>query len=492
MPSNLKTRLQILVVLSLGLQTTPVARAQPDEGPGGPILVVADAANPFGRYFAEILRTEGFNYFDVIDISLLTPAELSAHEIVILGEMALIPDEVTMLTDWVTAGGKLIAMRPDPQLAGLLGLTVDGGTLADGYVLVNTASAPGAGIVAETIATLYSDVSTSTPYPAVTCNTVGFDGGQAAAFTYDLARSVVYTRQGNPAWVGQNRDGQFEIMTVDLFYGNAAGDPQPDWVNLDKVAIPQADEQQRLLANLILYMLGHPWPRFWYFPSGHKAVVIMTGDQHGCCGSTVSRLQIYVDQSPPGCSLDDWECVRASSFVYQNSSLTDAEALAWTNLGFELGIHLPHPCDSNWTAQQMIDQYALELADFAALYPSLPTQSAERSHCIPVTDWVGEPLAQQLYGIRIDTNYYYWPVQWHMNRPGMFTGSGMPMRFADLDGTIIDVYQATTQMTDEGQTYSFTADELLDKAIGPEGYYGAFCANMHTCTRTRQITPAPT
>ena len=35
----------------------------------------------------------------------------------------------------------------------------------------------------------------------------------------------------------------------------------------------------------------------------------------------------------------------------------------------------------------------------------------------------------------------------------MFTGSGMPMRFADLDGSMIDVYQAATQMTDEsGQT----------------------------------------
>ena len=33
------------------------------------------------------------------------------------------------------------------------------------------------------------------------------NGGQAAAFTYDLARSVVYTRQGNPAWAGQERDG---------------------------------------------------------------------------------------------------------------------------------------------------------------------------------------------------------------------------------------------------------------------------------------------
>ena len=63
----------------------------------------------------------------------------------------------------------------------------------------------------------------------------------------------------------------------------------------------------------------------------------------------------------------------------------------------------------------------------------------------------------------------------------MFTGSGMPMRFADLDGTVIDVYQGATQMTDEsGQTYPFTVDALLDRATGPEGFYGAFVANMHT------------
>jgi hypothetical protein len=63
----------------------------------------------------------------------------------------------------------------------------------------------------------------------------------------------------------------------------------------------------------------------------------------------------------------------------------------------------------------------------------------------------------------------------------MFTGSGMPMRFADTDGTILDNYQLTTQMTDESNiTYRSFVDALLDKAIGPEGYYGVFCANMHT------------
>ena len=40
-------------------------------------------------------------------------------------------------------------------------------------------------------------------------------------------------------------------------------------------------------------------------------------------------------------------------------------------------------------------------------------------------------------------------------------------------------------MTDEsGQSYPYTIDTLLDRALGPEGYYGAFTANIHTDTAT--------
>jgi hypothetical protein len=61
------------------------------------------------------------------------------------------------------------------------------------------------------------------------------------------------------------------------------------------------------------------------------------------------------------------------------------------------------------------------------------------------------------------------------------TGSGLFMRFADVDGRMVDVFQANTQMTDEsGQAYPATVNTLLDKAIGPEGYYSILVANMHT------------
>jgi hypothetical protein len=55
------------------------APAPPDEGPGGPVVVLASASNPFSRYYAEILRTEGLNTFLVRDISTVTAVSLAGH-----------------------------------------------------------------------------------------------------------------------------------------------------------------------------------------------------------------------------------------------------------------------------------------------------------------------------------------------------------------------------------------------------------------------------
>ena len=94
--------------------------------------------------------------------------------------------------------------------------------------------------------------------------------------------------------------------------------------------------------------------------------------------------------------------------------------------------------------------------------------------------WATQPKLEAQRGVRMECNYYYWPGAWIQDRPGMFTGSGIPMRFADIDGTLIDCYQLTTQMTDEsGQTYPMTINALLDSALGTPGYYGVFCSNIH-------------
>ena len=100
--------------------------------------------------------------------------------------------------------------------------------------------------------------------------------------------------------------------------------------------------------------------------------------------------------------------------------------------------------------------------------------------CSAWSDYATQPQVEFEHGMRLDTTYEYWPAGWVANRPGFFTGSGLPMRFVDATGAPIDVYQAATQLSDAaGQDYPTTIDALLDSALGPEEYYGVFTAAMH-------------
>lgn len=476
--------------------------------PGGPILLITSASNPFSNYYAEILRNEGFNSFSVSDISSISATILAKYDVAILAQITLTSAQVTTFSNWVNGGGNLIAMHPDKQLASLLGLTSTTSTLPDAYLLVNPSTDIGNGIVNQTIqfhgtadrynlngassiATLYTNATTATSNPAVTLRKVGSNGGKAAAFTYDLARSVVYTRQGNPAWATHERDGISPIRSDDLFFGSANEDIQPDWVNLNKVAIPQADEQQRLLANMIIKMNVNkkPLPRFWYFPHSKKAVVLMTGDDHAN-GGTAARFDQFKANSPAGCLLDDWECIRGTSYIYPDSPLTSQQAANYTADGFEVSLHVNTNC-ADFTPASLEDFYTTQLKDFTNKYASVPAPVTERHHCLVWSDWFSTPQIELKNGIRLDTNYYYWPPSWVNNRSGFFTGSGMPMRLANQNGTLIDVYHAATQLTDEsGQSYPSSINLLLDRAIGEEGYYGVFNVNAHTDAPTSFVADA--
>jgi hypothetical protein len=217
----LLTVLAALMLMTMGAAT---ATAAVPAAPGGPILLVTSGGDPFGSYYSEILRNEGFNDFAATDVTSLSASSLNSHDTVILAAPSVTDAQVSLLTNWVQSGGTLIAMRPDPKLSSLLGLGAPSGVLSNANLKIDASSPPGAGITsavlqyhgdadryplagARAVATLYSDSSTATSNPAVSLRDVGT--GHAAAFTFDLARSVVATRQGNIAWAGQNRDREF-------------------------------------------------------------------------------------------------------------------------------------------------------------------------------------------------------------------------------------------------------------------------------------------
>jgi hypothetical protein len=479
------------------------------------LLLINDRAdNPFGLYLSEILRAEGLNCFQIARLSTLESDPLDRFDLVLLAEGPLDNAQAELLEGYVARGGGLVAMRPDARLAALFGLERMTGTTAEGYLQVEADHPIGQGIAAETlqfhgdadhyrlagaevVAWLASNADTRTDFPAVTAHRYG--QGQASLWAFDLARSVAYTRQGNPAWANQERDDVHFVRVCDMF---------KDWVDLDRLPIPQADEQQRLLANLLsaLSQGKRPLPRLWYFPGAAEGMFVATSDAHQNPASAVEAVLTRVEQrgghasvyyAPPLTS--DWRRAarRAKRWAEELPLIGDAlsnpyvpptpaQIADWRARGHEFTLH-PYVDDDLETGWH----------DYWHEFTGLgydPVSPTVRTHRILWTGWVETAWLQATYGLRMNLDYYHWgPAfrnaagEWPC---GHFTGSGLPMRFVDQQGRILNIYQQLTQLADE---------HLLDVANGPaklsaeaavevsrtllcqslDGAYSAIVANFH-------------
>ena len=200
-----------------------VGASSPVTSPGGPVLVIVNGSystNPFGKYLTEILRTEGLMLFSEIELGLLVrepdpAAFLATFPVVVLAETLLLSAQQDLLRNYVASGGSLVAMRPDPALADLFGLTYIGPRpeVPLQFLAFDTTSGPGAGLTtasiqyhgpadlyttngASALSAFWDDIATPSTAPATTMFATG--GGRTVAFAFDLATSVVLTRQGNP------------------------------------------------------------------------------------------------------------------------------------------------------------------------------------------------------------------------------------------------------------------------------------------------------
>lgn len=483
----------------------------------GPLLLLLNerADNPFGPYLTEILRTEGLNCFQVARTSDLDRVPLDRFDQLLLTEGPLDNAQVERLESYVAGGGRLVAMRPDARLAALFGLERATGSTAEGYLQVEADHPIGEGIATETmqfhgaadhyrlagaqvVAWLASDADTRTDFPAVTVHRYG--QGQAALWAFDLARSVAYTRQGNPAWANQERDGASFIRASDMFV---------DWVDLDRLAIPQADEQQRLLGNLLaaLSQGARPLPRLWYFPGTAEGMLIATGDSHQNPASAIEYELALVEQygghmsiyyAPPLSS--DWRRAGrrvkrwteelpliGDALADQYTPPTPAQIADWRARGHEFTLH-PYVDDDLETGWHDYWQEFTGL-DYGPVSPTV------RTHRILWTGWVETARLQASYGIRLNLDHYHWGPAFCKETGewvhGHLTGSGLPMKFVDQQGRILNIYQQLTQLADEhlldalGGPAKLSAEAAVEvsRALlrsGLDGHYSAIVAQFHT------------
>jgi uncharacterized membrane protein len=491
--------------------------SQPAEASPILLLVPEDGDNPFGLYLAEILRAEGLNCFQVASLSDLGSAPLAWFDLILLAEGPLNDHQAELLEGYVANGGGLVAMRPDARLATLFGVERQAGTTAEGYLKVEENHPIGQGIATDTlqfhgtadhyglagaqvVAWLASDADTRTDFPAVSVHR--HQGGQVALWAFDLARSVAYTRQGNPAWANQERDGLAGVRATDMF---------KDWIDLDRLSIPQADEQQRLLANLLsaLSQGARPLPRLWYFPGAAESLLIVTGDSHGNAPSAIEEALTRVEQRGGHMSIyytayPSSDLRRAAkkgllplsrlpiagdAIARQYSMPTPPQVADWRLRGHEFALH-------PYVEEGLEIGWRRHWEEFTGVgYGPVPPTT--RTHRVLWQGWVETARTQAGYGIHLNLDsYHLGPIfrneegEWAY---GYFTGSSLPMRFADEQGRILNIYQQPTLLADEhllslpwvtGEVPGLPSEEairvsqaLLQRSV--DGAYGAITAQFH-------------
>ncbi len=447
--------------------SSPALSAEP-----GPLLVVSPQTplDLAAARWQEMLRVEGLPYVQAIDLAALNQEMLAQAAAILLLPGDVDRSTAERLRDYVVAGGGLVVVRPGSTLTSLCGLEPLPATTAHGYLCVQARSAAAAGIAsgalqfhaplqhasavdAEPLAWLCDAAGVATSIPAATIRQLG--QGTVATWCYDLAESVVLSRQGDPALVDTEHDGLEGVRACEMFAG---------FVDLDRIALPQADEQQRLLVNVLHVVAARmPLPRLWYFPANADSLLICTGDSHNNPANAVDDVLQRVERfggsmsvyyTPPPTNTVRRAARRIRAWVEQGTPLQDVlphtevvtpyHADAWRRRGHEFALHpyVEEGLEAGW-ARYWEQFTGLGFGSFVTT----------RTHRVLWSGWTETARVQAGYGVGMNLDYYHvGPTfqradgSWAF---GYFTGSGLPMRFVNDDGRLLSIWQQTTQLVDE-------------------------------------------
>lgn len=445
-----------------------------------PILVLA-TSNNFGTYTEEILKTEGFNEFmhDSLEDRSITDGYLRQFDIIILGETGINASQKTMLSDYVKNGGNLIAFRPDKKLNEIFGITDAGGTYSEGYIAVDTTTEQGEGLTskimqfhgeadkyevhgAKIIAALYTEKFAEKGSPAVVSHDYG--KGHTVAFLYNLPKSVVYTRQGNPLFAGIEKDGIPGIRGMDLF---ADG-----WLDTSVNTINQADQQMAILSHCIQYMSSYtkPLPRIWYFPDSLKCLVVLDND---------GEDNKEADFEPQFQDVDSMGA-KMTLYIMDIDKVSKAWVDKWVSEGFEIAAHpddTREARDPTWNGMDSVmgdikerftTKYGLAIRTNVNHWFVWCGSNADGSQ-----NFAAQARLEEKHGIEMDGNYArydmnssqgaYYLGQLGINH-GNYTGSGLVMKYADADGKTVNVYQR----------FNSVYDQQYNESNDPEGFFNCF------------------
>ena len=404
---------------------------------------------------------------------------LRNFNLVILGKTVPTESQADMFAAFVNAGGNLIAFMPDKRLDGLFGISHTGEIFREGYIQADPNSIQCTGITPQLMqfhgiagkyelnggrimASLLEDKGSPERLPGVVSNEFG--KGHAVAFLYNLPRSIVYTRQGNPLFAGIEKDGIPGLRGMDLFTGG--------WVDTAMNTLNQADQQMALLTNCIrnLNEYIHPLPRMWYFPDSLRCLIVLDNDGEDNNES---------DFEP---QFRDVDSMGAKMTIY----IKDVEKVSkewvdkWTAKGFEIAGHPDDTQNAGLPSWNSMDRaLATRMNQMKTLY-GLEVRTNVNHWFVWCgndengnQDFGAQARLEEKHGIGMDANYAFYDMDSNQpehylgslgTRQGNYTGSGLVMKYADVHGRTVNVYQR----------YNAIYDQQYNESNDPEGFFDAF------------------
>ena len=392
----------------------------------------------------------------------ITREQLARYPIVVLTHIAVPEEAQGILLDYVDQGGALIALRPPEQLASEFGLHPFNRDLADRYIALNKICALNDGVrlpplqfhgraelylwhgnPAYVLAYFAATPEFVTKHPAITVGKRGL--GTWAVFAYDLAESTVLLHQGRPdqASTGSNPDldGDRMYKPNDLFVG---------YLDPELCPLPQADLQQDILVRIIEWMaaLTQPLPRLWHFPEAAHAVAFINGD-----GDSMALADLMNTIT----TADRFQVPYTTYLMMQDHPKVEpAYESAHRQRGHDFGQHAF--AGAKPSLEEMRSGLRSEMEAFRTRYGH--ESVTYRGHSVIWAGWTETAKYLRENKVRLDTNFA--PGRFHY--AGYVNGSGLPVKFMDEDGRMLDIYEQTTMSTDDG----WTADKIFATPLSVE------------------------
>ncbi|HYF50629.1 MAG TPA: hypothetical protein VEJ63_14550 [Planctomycetota bacterium] len=384
--------------------------------------------NAYGPFTLDLLKAEGLNGFELLDIDRAPIPELGVGDIVVLTRCFLRHAETDQIVRGVENGCSLVWIQPPcsqrgsfgrGELAQRLGWMPQFRVLRSGRVRPG-ADRPGAGLPLQThvpvtvysktegavaskvIAEALHDDKNPSGSPAVIEGTLG--KGRVALFFYDVPKAVAMIRFGNPELASHVTGGWTWAHPLDLF---------TEHYDRELRYHPQADYHTQLLAQVVSDLSPQPLARLWYYenPEQRTAACLSSDDDW-------STREQFEDLSSTALK----HGARITFYMMEDTKLSNAALRKYQQQGHSFG---PHVNAFKKDAEHYYFNFPAELHRetevFRKRYGSC--SASLQAHCAPwlgYQAWVGE---LEKAGYRMTLAYFC-----NDCFNGYMVGSGRPMR----------------------------------------------------------------